>query len=183
MTWLLVEIKKQPKTASTEINAKELAWFSQGENWAALRKIAEDYGAAVRSKKKLIKGIVESLVELAVQANGLTLSDAKTNYGIFIHYDQLALEPNVEHWWIDVHRTCIEMFPRQKDIQIYKGHQELDKDVMWRIYVTELHQSQVQRISKTLETYEIALADGPYPGKRNSSGDDDRGRPRRRRRV
>lgn len=176
-------IKEQPKTASTEINAKELAWFSQEENWTALRKIAEDYGAVARSKKKFIKSIVESLVELAIQANGLTLSDAKTNYQICIHYDQLAGEPNVEHWWIDVHGTCIEMFPRQKDIQIYKGHQDLDKDVMWGTYVTELHQSQVDRISKTLGTYEIALAGGADPGKRDASGDDDRGRPRRRRRV
>ncbi|KRE88305.1 hypothetical protein ASG87_06725 [Frateuria sp. Soil773] len=139
-------------------------WFRTQANIARLDQAQEAWLDTVTATPDAARTTaVDTVMRLAIEANGLTLSAANgttvTPYRFYVEYKTRLdggivgdVRPSFHHMWIDVHGRAIELFPGMSNIQIYQGHQPIDMAIfnLWSCYLTGLHQRHVDRIVSVL---------------------------------
>ncbi|HZH12726.1 MAG TPA: hypothetical protein VE057_00040 [Archangium sp.] len=97
-------------------------WFNTSSNLTALDTIGGDFLANRITKEEAIKRVMN----LAIVANGLALASGPSNHKLSIYYIK-SDPPSVQHVWLDVGGTCIEIFPAGggggMPVQLYRGWQ------------------------------------------------------------
>lgn len=142
-----------------------IAWYNVPANQNALGQLQNQWtpfngGPANAPALQALQQVCEGVTRLAASLNGLIPVVGASPYKVVMHYDPLAGDgtlngPNYTHWWLQVdeggahgHNDGLEVFPGSAHLTIrrpqYSNHDNC------AVYVRELHQDQVNRITAVL---------------------------------
>jgi hypothetical protein len=143
-------------------------WFEQQTNIATLSTIKTEYKEALKEElpADVIPKFSGRIAALAADANQLQRTQEKTNYSLFMYsdrYSDYVTVPNFTHWWLDIKGICIELFPGMKHIQVYHGHQPLNKHPVWRTYLSGLRTEHITLIRKIISKYKKDIRRNSLP--------------------
>ncbi len=139
----------QERGPLAQLNALKAKWQPyQGAN------------AVSDNSKKAFKEVTAGIVKLAIKANGLSWSSKQTPYQLCMYYDDglnadgELRAPNYTHWWLKIdgggaNYESIESFPGSTNITFRP--QEYANNHVFRIYLSALQQSHVQKIEAGLQ--------------------------------